>query len=793
MKERREAAPLIINRDPQPLLSSEPVPSSSEWVPVPFRTNWRLPETASPWIALLVGFWLLGFAVEGLRRVRTHRRFVNSLGDRVPVDRAQLLAEVKRLGVSAGLRYPLRLTQSDALVVPVALGVDEIVLPRWAVEDTAPAAQRALLAHEVAHLARRDPFWLAVFAGIESLAFFQPLNHLARRQQQAAAERLCDAWAAEQTSPLAMARCLVDAAGRLRADRLGRASATLPHLVLGMAAVGGASLSDRVEHLIDGEGSDLQRRWPVVLAACCVVSLVACVGPTVTSTAQAPPSPPAVPSATSSPAPPLVVEVPLPPMPPSPPTITEVLSPDSSFTYTRNDDNARMRVEQEGTVTLAADGALQALSEGGRLLIVEELPTVERRYEARTDDEGGLVEIYEVNGTVQPLGADARRWLRDSYDEATSQRPPPPPHPPLPPGISVMPGTGDTFTYTRTSDGRRLQIEQEGRVTYEDGLPVALSEGGRLFIEEEQGGETRRYEARTRADGRMEAVYAVDGVAQALDDAARYWLLRRVEEMKRVQRSEPYTPVSGASAQEYDRQWAAYGRQMDAYARDMEAYAARVDTAGVGQVYDDAHRQYMADYASRMERLAAEMAVVHGRAFEEQMADFGSETEVWGRVYGERMRAQAARLAQLAEEAAQSQDPAHRAELEARVRELARVQIPNVEEQSTAQRRQAEALLREVQRLRHDADRLRYGSESGLVRGTLRARLQDEYTLGFPLAEGSVRVSAGGTDLIEGTDYTVDYDAGTIRLVNRAAVAPGQDVLIDFERQPEDSRLSSSP
>ncbi|MEL6769669.1 MAG: M56 family metallopeptidase [Bacteroidota bacterium] len=481
VQERGEAAPLVIERSLRPGLLNEATAATTGWAPVGFRTSWSLPETASRWIAVLVGFWLLGFAVEGLRRVRTHRRFVDSLGDRVPVERAHLLAEVERLGIRAGLRYPLHLTQSRTLAVPVALGVDEVVLPTWAVEDTAPIEQRALLAHEVAHLARRDPFWLAVFALVESVFFFQPLNHLARRRQQAAAERLCDGWAAEQTSPLAMARCLVDAAGRLRAHRLDGASAALPHLVPGMAAGRGGALNDRVEHLIDGAEPAASRRWPVVLAACCVVGLVACAGPAVTGTspttavtleAPTPPTPPASPTAsavvvasappavTASVAPPPVTRAPVVPAPdapaPPPAAAVTIAGPDTlvTFTYTRNDDRTRLRVEREGTVTFTQRGVM--LSEGGRLLVHEELPSVERRYEARTDAEGALVDVYEVDGTAQALDAAGLRWLRDRYEQAAGASPPPPPPAPSstlppPPPPPPPPSDGESIGMTGTA------------------------------------------------------------------------------------------------------------------------------------------------------------------------------------------------------------------------------------------------------------------------------------------------------------------------------------------------------
>jgi hypothetical protein len=52
--------------------------------------------------------------------------------------------------------------------------------------------QESVLAHELAHTARRDPAWFGVVALLERAAFFQPLNRVARRRLAEAAELACD-------------------------------------------------------------------------------------------------------------------------------------------------------------------------------------------------------------------------------------------------------------------------------------------------------------------------------------------------------------------------------------------------------------------------------------------------------------------------------------------------------------------------------------------------------------------------------------------------------------------------
>ena len=97
---------------------------------------------------------------------------------------------------SVGIRRQVALTVCDRLSSPIAVGYSEISVPSVALRDLEPDQRRSMLAHELAHLLRGDPGWLAIGALLERVFFFQPLNRLARRAIQADAELLCDAWAA---------------------------------------------------------------------------------------------------------------------------------------------------------------------------------------------------------------------------------------------------------------------------------------------------------------------------------------------------------------------------------------------------------------------------------------------------------------------------------------------------------------------------------------------------------------------------------------------------------------------
>ncbi|HRK52897.1 MAG TPA: cell surface protein SprA [Cyclobacteriaceae bacterium] len=54
---------------------------------------------------------------------------------------------------------------------------------------------------------------------------------------------------------------------------------------------------------------------------------------------------------------------------------------------------------------------------------------------------------------------------------------------------------------------------------------------------------------------------------------------------------------------------------------------------------------------------------------------------------------------------------------------------------------------------------------------------------GFNIAQGSVKVYAGGTPLQEGTDYTVDYTFGKVTILNEGILSSGKNITINYEQQ----------
>ncbi|MGZ3890988.1 MAG: T9SS outer membrane translocon Sov/SprA, partial [Mucilaginibacter sp.] len=69
-----------------------------------------------------------------------------------------------------------------------------------------------------------------------------------------------------------------------------------------------------------------------------------------------------------------------------------------------------------------------------------------------------------------------------------------------------------------------------------------------------------------------------------------------------------------------------------------------------------------------------------------------------------------------------------------------------------------------------------------VIRGTYTSQGGGVYQLNATnIPQGSVNVTSGAIKLNEGNDYTVDYSAGTIRIINQSLLASGQPISVNLE------------
>lgn len=162
---------------------------------------------------------------------------------------------------------------------PIAFGLFRwtIVLPVRAECELSEDELRSLLAHELAHLVRGDAWWLLCCRVVCAVCGFQPLNDLARREWQRAAEFLCDGWAVSRTgNRLALARCLTEVAGWRWQS---------PDCAATLAATGRRNgLADRIESLIQEEPAvdihgDRRLRFHLTWTMALALAGIVCLGP----------------------------------------------------------------------------------------------------------------------------------------------------------------------------------------------------------------------------------------------------------------------------------------------------------------------------------------------------------------------------------------------------------------------------------------------------------------------------------------------------------------------------------
>lgn len=213
---------------------------------------------------------LLGAGWFAFMMLRSKR----ALADREPIESGPLYERLESLRRRLAVKEGIALSWSDSIATPVAFGLVrfEICLPRRCAELESDQ-QDAMLAHEIAHLVRRDPLRLLLARAIECVGFFQPLHRYARRRLFEVVETRCDAFAVERLGDgLALAGCLAEVASWLH-DRSAKSLAPAMAETRSM-------LTTRIECLLDTDAviaSEHRRRWlaPAALVLLPAVALVA--------------------------------------------------------------------------------------------------------------------------------------------------------------------------------------------------------------------------------------------------------------------------------------------------------------------------------------------------------------------------------------------------------------------------------------------------------------------------------------------------------------------------------------
>ena len=166
-----------------------------------------------PWSQWLLVLWALGILAVFVAKAVQLYRLRRVLHDRLPVESETALNIWRRLLHTAGMKPNVQLSESAVIASPMALTHGEVVLPLDFVQDRPQPHVEAALAHELAHIKRKDGLWLWIRAAFATVFFFQPLNRLIGHRINQFAEQRSDALAAHWTGdPRSLAEALASVA-----------------------------------------------------------------------------------------------------------------------------------------------------------------------------------------------------------------------------------------------------------------------------------------------------------------------------------------------------------------------------------------------------------------------------------------------------------------------------------------------------------------------------------------------------------------------------------------------------
>jgi beta-lactamase regulating signal transducer with metallopeptidase domain len=217
------------------------------------------------WMPVLSALWLLGITVLSLRMLgglwridRWRRRGQVMLDQRV----VELL---QRLSQQLNFKCTIRCLQSDDVKVPAVIGFWQPVLlvPLGMVTGLTPQELESILAHELAHIHRRDGLANLLQTVFETLLFYHPavwwISFVIRTER----ENCCDDVAVTLCGDrFALAKALL---------RIEEARSSQTSLVL---AASGGRLLHRVRRILSTQHSPQTPKWPIGLLGVLWVSLL---------------------------------------------------------------------------------------------------------------------------------------------------------------------------------------------------------------------------------------------------------------------------------------------------------------------------------------------------------------------------------------------------------------------------------------------------------------------------------------------------------------------------------------
>ncbi len=195
----------------------------------------------SYWPILCITAWFTISSVLFLRYFFSIKSFLRSLGQLVPPN-PEMIKVIDSYTDSNGAKE-IGFLVTKKVVSPFVLNQHTIVIPQLAFQKLSAGEIRGMIAHELAHVRRKDWIWLRAYNVFHLLFFFQPLNNLIKKRLIKIAETICDTKAVQTTGDKkSLATSILEVASW---------KATKPPLITLGLAFRPSVIQERIDSIID--------------------------------------------------------------------------------------------------------------------------------------------------------------------------------------------------------------------------------------------------------------------------------------------------------------------------------------------------------------------------------------------------------------------------------------------------------------------------------------------------------------------------------------------------------------
>jgi bla regulator protein blaR1 len=247
---------------------SQPFTFASKAIAGPVATTLHAPSARTAKLLLMgtISLWLLG-SLAVLCAWRLQSRRVGQVFKRAQrASEGRELATLRRVEAAMRIERLLPLFLSDATLEPGIVGIlrPELVWPRGISGKLSEAQMEAIVAHELAHVQRRDNLTAALHMVVEALFWFHPLVWWIHQRMIVEREHACD-----EAVVLLGSEPEVYAEGILQACRF-----SIESPVACVAGISGSELKQRVRRIVSESPPGEMGRVRSLLLGCLGVAAV---------------------------------------------------------------------------------------------------------------------------------------------------------------------------------------------------------------------------------------------------------------------------------------------------------------------------------------------------------------------------------------------------------------------------------------------------------------------------------------------------------------------------------------